>query len=111
MTGAQKAQVKIGGEGAQAGRAVAVSGDGKIVMWGTDVGGLFRSLDGGATYEPCNVGYSPRGTAGVVFDPKNPLRLLSVGANSQAVGENGLYLSENGAASWRAVQLAKIGGP
>lgn len=110
MTAAQRAQTKIGGEGAQVGRAVAVSSDGKNVIWGTDVGGLFRSTNGGTTYEPANVGYTPRGTACVAFDPKNPLRLLSVGANSAAVGDNGLYLSENGAASWRPVINFKIGG-
>lgn len=80
------------------------------MIWGTDVGRLFRSRDGGLTYEPANVGFSSRGTAGATFDPKNPARVLVTAANSAAVSENGLYLSENGAASWRQVFPAKIGG-
>lgn len=105
-----KARVQIGGEGAQWGRALAWSGDGSLALWGTDVGGLFRSLDGGATWEPCNVGYTPRGTAGLSIDPYNPRRVLSIGANSVPSEWHGVWLSEDGAASWRQVLSAKIAG-
>ena len=112
MTAQQKADpsVAIGGEGAQWVRAVAWSRDAKLALWGTDVGGLFRSRNGGDTWEPCNVGYTPRGTAGIAIDPGNSNRVLSVGANSVASDYHGLWLSENGAASWKPVLPAKISG-
>ena len=112
MNAAQKAApgVKIGGEGAQWVGALAWSDDGKIAIWGTDVGGLFRSLDGGGTWEPCNVGYTPRGTTGLAFDPNNSRRVLSVGANSLSSNQHGIWLSENGAASWSQVLPADISG-
>ena len=112
ITAAQKADpsVQIGGEGGQWPRALAWSHDARLALWGTDVGGLYRSLNGGATWEPCNVGYTPRGTAGLAIDPNNSQRVLSVGANSVASDYHGLWLSEDGAASWKSVLSAKISG-
>ena len=108
---ASRASGCLGGEGGQWPRAMAVDAhDGMFVLWGTDVGGLYRSLDGGASWEPCNVGYAPRGTAALAIDPGNPDRVLSVGANSVAFDGHGLWLSEDRAASWRHVLPATIGG-
>ena len=112
ITAAQKADpsVQIGGEGAQWARAVAWSHDARLALWGTDVGGLFRTLDEGATWEPCNVGYTPRGTAGLAIDPHNSRRVISIGANSVAGDFHGPWLSEDGAASWRQTFKANIAG-
>lgn len=110
MTAAQRAQTQIGGEGAQWVRALAWSRDASLALWGTDVGGLFRSLDEGLTWEPCNVGYTPRGTAGLAIDPGNSRRVLSVGANSVASNYHGIWLSEDGAASWQQSLQTNIAG-
>ena len=95
-----------GGEGAQWPRALAADSLGRFVLFGTDVGGLFRSRDGGTHWEPCNVGYTPRGTCGLAIDPHNPRRCLSVGANSVASDFHGVWLSTDGASSW--MQALKI---
>lgn len=51
-----------GGEGGQWPQAIYIDPvDGKFLLYGTDVGGIFRSLNGGKTFEPCNRGYTPRG--------------------------------------------------
>ena len=97
-----RAQGITTGDGAQWFRSLGISpADGNFMLWGTDVGGLFRSIDGGANWEPCNVGFDARGTSAVAFDPYNPERVLVAGGNSFAHAFNGIYLSENRAASWK----------
>lgn len=92
-----------GGEGGQWPRALVCDASGKFVLFGTDVGGLFRSLDGGSRWEPCNVGYTPRGTSGLAIDPHDSRRVLSIGANSAPSDFHGVWLSTDGASSWRQV--------
>ncbi|MER3496930.1 MAG: hypothetical protein C4320_09315 [Armatimonadota bacterium] len=100
-----------GGEGCQWARALAVAPtDSSFALFGTDVGGLFRSNDGGVSWSPCNIGYTPGGTAGIAIDPGNADRILDVGANSSDGSHHGIYLSENRAASWRATFNAHISG-
>jgi len=99
-----------GGEGGQWPQALESDADGKFLLMGTDVGGIFRSLDGGGHWEPCNVGYNARGNCGFAIDPNNPMRCLSIGANSTADNFHGLYLSTDQAASWTHVLPARING-
>lgn len=99
-----------GGEGGQWHRAIAVDRSGRFLLYGTDVGGLWRSRDAGITWEPCNVGYDPRGTSGLAIDPGNPDRCLAVGANSVATPYHGIWLSEDGASSWSHALSANICG-
>lgn len=100
----QAGTVRFGADGAQFVRSLAVGDrDGDFMIWGTDVGGLFRSLDGGATWEPANVGYHSRGCTALAIDPANNRRVLALGSNSSGGEFNGLYLSEDAAASWREV--------
>jgi len=94
-----------GGEGGQWPQAIAVDPvNGSFMLYGTDVGGIYRSLDGGATWEPANIGYTPRGNTGFAIDPNNTNRVLAVGANSTNVANvHGIYLSTNKGASWTNV--------
>jgi photosystem II stability/assembly factor-like uncharacterized protein len=92
------------GDGAQWFRALAVAPSAPdFMLWCTDVGGLFRSLDGGANWEPTNVGFHSRGSSGVAIDPRNADRAIVIAANSVVSRFNGIYLSTDRAASWRQV--------
>lgn len=104
-----RAKGTITGDGCQWVRALAIApSDGDFMLWCTDVGGLFRSLDGGKNWEPANVGFHSRGSAGVAIDPNNPRRVLVVAANSVPTELNGLYLSTDQAASWKQVLPLKM---
>lgn len=93
-----------GGEGCQWPQAIAIDhNDGSFLLFGTDVGGIYRSTNGGLNWEPCNVGYSPRGNCGFAIDPNNKNRALAVGGNSTANQSHGLYLTTDLGASWKHV--------
>lgn len=103
--------VQIGGEGAQWPQSLAISdAEPAVILYGTDVGGVFRSTDGGETFEPANVGLHARGATDFAFDPRNAERVLLVACNSLAMPQHGLYLSTDAGASWTHVQSAKIAG-
>ena len=94
----------LGGEGCQWPQAIeADKTDGSFLLFGTDVGGIYRSINGGERWEPCNLGYHPRGNCGFAIDPNNNQRALAVGANSIKNRSHGLYLTENQGASWKHV--------
>jgi photosystem II stability/assembly factor-like uncharacterized protein len=104
-----RAKGTLTGDGCQWVRALAIAPtDGNFMLWCTDVGGLFRSLDGGKNWEPTNVGFHSRGSSGVAIDPHNPRRVLVVAANSVPTDKNGLYLSTDQAASWKQVLPVKM---
>ncbi len=112
-----KAGVTPGGEGAQVPRALVISrADPNFLLLGIDVGGLYRSLDGGKLWEQASVGWNARGANAFAIDPRNPRRALGAGGNSMDWGQtwgptpNGVYLSIDKAASWRHV-LGALDGP
>src|SRR5258708_2693505 len=92
-----------GGEGCQVIQNFAIDSTGQFLMMGTDVGGVFRSLNGGTNWEPANAGFTPRGACAFAIDPNNSNRLLAVGDNSGTSSWNGLWLSTDQASSWNPV--------
>lgn len=104
-----------GGEGSQWPRGpIAVSpADPDFLLLPIDVGGVYRSLDGGKYWEVAMVGWNARGANGFAIDPRNASRAIGIGANSMnwdpnwGVSPNGLYLSTNKAASWRQVKMLR----
>ncbi|MEM6334151.1 MAG: hypothetical protein AAF823_12515 [Planctomycetota bacterium] len=108
---ARASGVELGGEGCQWPQDIEADAvDGSFVLFCTDVGGIWRSLNGGATWEPANVGFTPRGASAATIDPNFPDRVLAVGMNSMGSEFNGVYLSEDRAGSWRPVYRAAICG-
>ena len=86
-----------GGEGCQASATIVFDPvDGKVAYFGTDVGGVFKSTDGGKTWTPSNYDLDACGANHICFDPNNIDRVLLVGCNSGYHSANGLYLTEDG---------------
>ena len=114
---ARAAGVFPGGEGGQWPRGpVAVSpADPNFLLLPIDVGGLYRSLDGGAHWEVSMVGWDARGANAFAIDPKNARRAIGVASNSMewnpgwGPSPHGLYLSTDKAASWRHILAATPG--
>ncbi len=94
----------FGGEGLQWPQALCIDQqEGSFILYGTDVGGIFRSTDGGQMFEPANVGYHARGNCGFAIDPHNNRRAIAVAGNSGANPQHGLYLTADQGASWTHV--------
>jgi hypothetical protein len=114
---ARKAGVTLGGEGSQWPRGpVAVSpADPDFLLLPIDVGGLYRSLDGGKTWDITMVGWDARGANAFAIDPRNARHVLGIAGNSMnwergwGPSPHGIYLSSDKAASWTHV-LAANGG-
>jgi hypothetical protein len=102
-----------GGEGSQWPRGpIAVSpADSDFLLLPIDVGGVYRSLDGGKYWEIAMAGWNARGANGFGIDPRNASRAIGIGANSMnwnpdwGLSPNGLYLTTNQAASWKQVKM------
>ena len=112
-----RAGIKPGGEGGQWPRGpIAVSpADPDFLLLPIDVGGLYRSLDGGRHWESAMTGWDARGANGFAIDPRNASHVLGIGSNSMewnpgwGPSPHGVYLSGNKAASWTHVLAAPDG--
>lgn len=109
ISAAQRQAGFLGGEGGQWPRGLAVDSTGMNLLLAIDVAGVYRSGDGGTTWRQSGVGYTPRGMAAVAFDPRDSSRAVAVAMNSSPLPDHGLYLTEDGGASWRSVYRAETG--
>ncbi|BDI28363.1 hypothetical protein CCAX7_004140 [Capsulimonas corticalis] len=101
---AAKANGQPGGEGCQVITNIASDSTGSVLIFGTDVGGLYRSTNSGAQWQPIDVGYKPRGSAYVAIDPANSNVMLSIGANGGSrFGFHGVWRSADQGNSWTNV--------
>ncbi len=114
VTAAMKESGISGGEGGQRLTALAVSSDGKLLIAGTDVAGLWRSENGGKNWEMVYGGLYAKGVFSVAIDPVNKNRVIAYGgaptqdsSTRYSNMANGLYLSEDGGKNWKFVLQQK----
>ena len=99
------------GEGCQWLLSVTYSYSNPDICWmGTDVGGIYRSTDGGKNWEPSTVGLTSAGGRGIAVDPTNSDRVLVVGGNGTAKDCDGLFLSTDGGDTFERVQASRVHG-
>ena len=71
------------------------------VLLATDRGGVYRSEDGGVTFEPSNTGFSSRQVVAYASDPHNPSDVYVGVVNDKTTG--GVFWSRNGGVTWTQV--------
>lgn len=81
--------------------------DVKHVLIATDRGGVFRSEDGGTTFEASNAGFSARQVIAFASDAQHPGKLYVGVVNDKATG--GVFESTDGAVHWQQ-QSEGLGG-
>ena len=77
------------------------------VLIATDRGGVFRSEDGGSTFEPSNTGFSAQQVTAFAADPQHPDTLYVGVVNDKTTG--GVFQSTDGAVHWQQ-QSDGLGG-
>ncbi|MBQ2704313.1 MAG: hypothetical protein IJF58_02050 [Clostridia bacterium] len=112
MTSAAQNSAGIyGGEGCQWPLFITFSEtDGNVAFMGTDVGGMYKSTDGGVTWAQASIGLGGAGATGIKTDPNNGDRILVLCVNSSANKNNGLYLSTDGGTTYKPVYKLSIIG-
>ncbi len=99
-----------GGEGCQAPICMARDIiDGDLCFMGTDVGGFYRSTDGGEHWQVSTLGFNTNGTTGVAIDPKNKSHVLAVGVCGDA-NTTGIYMSNDAGETWQLINAVYIHG-
>lgn len=73
-------------------------------VYAADETSLYRSDDAGQTWQPASQGLPEGGVAALALDPREPTRLYA------ATEAGALYLSEDGATTWRALPTAGSDG-
>lgn len=103
-----------GGEGGQRPTSMAADRiDGNWVLMGTDVGGFYSSIDGGAHWKQCNVGFDSYGSMSLIIDPKNNQRAFVVGCSSKSqkhLANNGIWRTTDKGLTWKWVYEDALSG-
>jgi photosystem II stability/assembly factor-like uncharacterized protein len=112
----QKAGIFPGGEGGQWFRDLVISASNPdFLLLGIDVGGIYRTKDGGKNWEQCSNGWDARGSIALAIDPQNSDHVLGVAGNSLdwnagwGQSPHGIYVSFDGADSWKQT-LVRLDG-
>jgi photosystem II stability/assembly factor-like uncharacterized protein len=72
-------------------------------MFGTDVGGIYRSMVGGKRWHATGPGFDPVCGLDIAMDPRNASRVLVVGSAPVAGKYCGVYCSTDKGATWTLV--------
>jgi photosystem II stability/assembly factor-like uncharacterized protein len=82
--------------------------DSNHVLLAIDRGGVLSSNDAGVTFVPSNEGFSGRRVEALLVDGGNPARLYAGVVNDKSYG--GVFVSNNGGASWDQIGEGPGGG-
>ena len=97
---------EAGGEGCQWPQALAVGeADANLMFYGTNTGGLYRSVNGGQSWELSMKGFYARGCNAFAIDPCNDRQILAIGSSDKEKSYQGIYRSWDRGKSWELVLI------
>lgn len=97
------------GAGSQWPVSLESSANGELMLYGTDVAGMFKSTDHGRTWGTANSGIVSRGVGMFAIDPQNANHVLTLGINVRdSIG--GIHVSYDKAQTWTKTQSFSVYG-
>jgi hypothetical protein len=76
----------------------------RIVYVGCDADGVYRTLNGGLSWQLMNGGTPPQSAAGIVIDPRNPRVVYAAGNASEDPTGNGVFRSTDRGQTWTRME-------
>src|SRR5690606_26587177 len=81
--------------------------DGQTIWASVNNGGMFKSIDGGATWNESRQGFSHIGPAALEVNPSNPDQLFAGSIDPRSATLGRLGFSEDGGATWQDITTAR----
>lgn len=100
-----------GGEGCQWPTGLAIEpNDGNLVLYGTDVAGIYKSTDGGDVFYQSNSGLLSRGVGMAAIDPRNSSHIIALGQGAGAHSTHGTIISFDQGRTWERTKEFRVVG-
>lgn len=100
MANSYQKEKGINGAGCQWPTVLQTSSDGSLMLYGTDVSGIYRSLDHGKNWSEANVNIGNMKITAISIDPNNSNHIVTITSHPNSSKLSQCYVSYDGASTW-----------